>query len=105
LPTVTVLLGDNTSEMVTNLLTSVLPQMPGAKTLAVTVSDFEWAEVIFYEKEEGEKDGKRQEAEDDIWVSGEDEEPTYNPGDWVGVERDRRSAYLIIGALRSEGII
>jgi len=105
LPTVTVLLGDNTSEMVTNLLTSVLPQMPGAKTLAVTVSDFEWAEVIFYEKEEGENDEKMQEAEDDIWVSGEDEETVYKPGDWVGVERDRRSAYLIIGALRSEGII
>lgn len=105
LPTVTVLLGDNTSEMVTNLLTSVLPQMPGAKTLAVTVSDFEWAEVIFYEKEEGENGEKKQEAEDDIWVSGEDEETEYRPGDWVGVERDRRSAYLIIGALRSEGII
>ena len=105
LPTVTVLLGDNTSEMVTNLLTSVLPQMPGAKTLAVTVSDFEWAEVIFYEKEEGENDEKKQEVEDDIWASGEDEEPVYKPGDWVGVERDRRSAYLIIGALRSEGII
>ena len=91
--------------MVTNLLTAVLPQMPGAKTLAVTVSDFEWAEVIFYEKEEGENDEKRQEVEDDIWVSGEDEESGYKSGDWVGVERDRRSAYLIIGALRSEGII
>ena len=101
----TVLLGDNTSEMVTNLLTSVLPQMPGAKTLAVTVSDFEWAEVIFYEKEEGGNDEKKQDVEDDIWVSGEDEETAYKPGDWVGVERDRRSAYLIIGALRSEGII
>ena len=91
--------------MVTNLLTSVLPQMQGAKTLAVTVSDFEWAEVIFYEKEEGESGEKKEEAGDDIWVSGEDEENVYKPGDWVGVERDRRSAYLIIGALRSEGII
>ena len=91
--------------MVTNLLTSVLPQMPGAKTLAVTVSDFEWAEVIFYEKEEGESVEKKEGVEDDIWVSGEDEETVYKPGDWVGVERDRRSAYLIIGALRSEGII
>jgi len=105
LPTVTVLLGDNTSEMVTNLLTSVLPQIPGAKTLAVTVSDFEWAEVIFYDKEGGGGDERNVEAEDDIWVSGEDEETVYKPGDWVGVERDRRSAYLIIGALRSEGII
>lgn len=101
----TVLLGDNTSEMVTNLLTSVLPQMPGAKTLAVTVSDFEWAEVIFYEKEEGESKEKMEEVENDVWVSGEDEEVVHKPGDWVGVERDRRSAYLIIGALRSEGII
>ena len=91
--------------MVTNLLTSVLPQMPGAKTLAVTVSDFEWAEVIFYEKDEGESDEKKRGDDDDIWVSGEDEESVDRPGDWVGVERDRRSAYLIIGALRSEGII
>lgn len=91
--------------MVSNLLTSVLPQIPGAKTLAVTVSDFEWAEVISYEKEGGESDEKKQEVEDDVWVSGEDEEPVDKPGDWVGVERDRRSAYLIIGALRSEGII
>jgi len=105
LPTVTVLLGDNTSEMVTNLLTSVLPQIPGAKTLAVTVSDFEWAEVIFYENEEGENVEKKEDSEDDIWASGEDEETMFKPGDWVGVERDRRSAYLIIGALRSEGII
>ena len=79
--------------------------MPGAKTLAVTVSDFEWAEVIFYEKEEGESKEKMEEVENDVWVSGEDEEVVHKPGDWVGVERDRRSAYLIIGALRSEGII
>jgi hypothetical protein len=91
--------------MVTNLLTSVLPQIPGAKTLAVTVSDFEWAEVIFYENEEGENIEKKEGSEDDIWASGEDEETMFKPGDWVGVERDRRSAYLIIGALRSEGII
>ena len=79
----TVLLGDNTSEMVTNLLTSMLPQTLGAKTLAVTVSDFEWAEVIFYEKDEGDNGEKEQGVEDDIWVSGEDEETEYKPGDWV----------------------
>ena len=30
---------------------------------------------------------------------------SFGKTDWVGLDRDKRSAYLIIGALKSEGIL
>ena len=41
----------------------------------------------------------------DVFVYGDDDIPVKRRGDWTGVDRDRRSAYLIIGALKSEGIL
>jgi len=101
---------DGTSELVNGLLLSVLPNLPDAKTAAVTISDMQWEEVLWNREEEEEEQAKQEREnalspEDDIFVSDSDSLPTERRGDWVGVDRDRRSAYLIIGALRSEGIL
>ncbi|KAK2466234.1 hypothetical protein APHAL10511_001876 [Amanita phalloides] len=83
LPTLHSPMADGTSELLSNLLTSVLPNVRDAKTVAVTISDTQWEEVLW--DREGEISKKK--------------------GDWMGVDRDRRSAFLIMGALRSEGIL
>ncbi|KIJ70535.1 hypothetical protein HYDPIDRAFT_105279 [Hydnomerulius pinastri MD-312] len=98
---------DGTSELLSNLLLSVLPNIRDAKTVAVAVSDSQWEEVL-WDREEEEKLSREKEPRedpDDIFVTGDDGLTTQRRGDWVGVDRDRRSAFLIIGALRSEGIL
>ncbi|KAF8897560.1 hypothetical protein BD779DRAFT_387584 [Infundibulicybe gibba] len=95
-------IADGTSELLSNLLTSVLPNIRDAKTVAVTISDSQWEDVLW------DRDGPEvtlEEPNDDIYTYGDDETPERKGGDWVGVDRDRRSAYLIMGALRSEGIL
>ena len=42
---------------------------------------------------------------EDIYAFGDEDIAETKRGDWVGVDRDRRSAYLIMGALKSEGIL
>ncbi|KIY49221.1 hypothetical protein FISHEDRAFT_41103, partial [Fistulina hepatica ATCC 64428] len=111
---------DATSELLSNLLASLLPNIPGARTVAVTSSDAQWEDALWDREEEEEKmkreaqrtavkeksNGTSDENDDDIFVSPETHPiPDKLKGDWVGVARDRRSAFLIIGALRSEGIL
>jgi hypothetical protein len=99
---------DGTSELLSNLLTSVLPNIRDAKTVAVTISDSQWEEVLWdrEEEERGEQTKRVEEGVfDDIYVSNEQVRDVPVKGDWVGVDRDRRSAFLIIGALKSEGIL
>lgn len=108
-------IADGTSELLSNLLLSVLPNIRDAKTVAVTISDAQWEDVLWDREEEEETaKAKRKEAEDvkmkaadddDIYAWGHDDVLEKKKGDWVGVDRDRRSAYLIMGALRSEGIL
>ncbi|KAL1678534.1 hypothetical protein EV122DRAFT_211889 [Schizophyllum commune] len=43
-------------------------------------------------------------SDDDIFASPDDPEP-FSKYDWIGPERDRRSAFSIIMALRSEGLL
>ncbi|KAJ7283625.1 hypothetical protein C8J57DRAFT_1293087 [Mycena rebaudengoi] len=88
---------DGTSELLSNLLTSVLPNISDAKTVAVTISDMQW-------EDQKEKEIEEKQSEDDIYAWG-DEGVALRRKDWLGVNRDRRSAYLIIGGLRSEGIL
>lgn len=88
------------------MLTSVLPNIRDAKTVAVTISDNQWEDVLWdREEEEKSKNLKSSIAEDDIYAYGEENSSEKKRGDWDGVDRDRRSAYLIMGALRSEGIL
>ena len=88
---------------------SVLPNLPDAKTEAVTISDDQWEDVLWdRETEEQNKPTvvkQEPRSGDELFVSPEDDVPGHSKGDWSGVDRDRRSAYLIIGALRSDGLI
>lgn len=100
---------DGTSELLSNLLTSVLPNIREAKTVAVTISDSQWEEVL-WDREEEERQLSQEKAEseenpDDVYVFGDEGLASEKKGDWIGVDRDRRSAFLIIGALKSEGIL
>ncbi|KAK0230738.1 hypothetical protein IW262DRAFT_426508 [Armillaria fumosa] len=110
LPVLSSPLQDGTSELLSNLLTSILPNIRDAKTVAITISDSQWEDVLWNrEEEEKEKRSKEEREpvdEDDIYVYGDEEEDgKQQPRDWTGVDRDRRSAFLIMAALRSEGIL
>ncbi|TCD69692.1 hypothetical protein EIP91_006709 [Steccherinum ochraceum] len=104
---------DGSSELLSNLLTSVLPNIPAATIVAVTISAAQLEEVLWDREEEQAELQKSSEAEkaaddpDNIFVCGSDDRdtPKDQKGDWVGIDRDRISAFLIIGALRSEGIL
>jgi hypothetical protein len=93
------------SLLLSSLLVSVLPNVPGAKTEAVTISDDQWEDVLWDREADEKKAVNEEPVRDDIFVSPDDDEPGHSKGDWEGVDRDRRSAYLIIGALRSDGLI
>jgi len=96
------------SLLLSNLLVSVLPNVQGAKTEAVTISDDQWEDVL-WDREADEQRTANQEFSgneiEDIFVTAKDDGSSHSKGDWGGVDRDRRSAYLIIGALRSDGLI
>lgn len=98
---------DGTSELLSNMLLSVLPNIGDAKTVAVAVSDSQWEEVLWDREEEERQNCEiiSPENSDGIFVTGDEGLPHQKRGDWVGVDRDRRSAFLIIGALKSEGIL
>lgn len=108
---------DGTSELLSNLLTSLLPRVPDAKTVAVTIPPGQWDEVLYSgdstepEAEGAHENTKRSDEDevqeeiiDDLHVHGVP--PSRGrKGDWQGVDRDRRAAFLIIGALKSEGLL
>ena len=91
-----------------NFIMSMLPHFDDAKIVAITISDSQWQEVPSEYEDENEKESTTKKVvphEDSIYISGEDTQPVAKKGDWIGVERDRRSAYLIVGGLRMEGMI
>lgn len=90
--------------MLSNLLTSVLPHMRDAKTVAVTISDTQWEDVLWDREEGGDEKGETMKTES-VYVCGDEDVSSKRKGDWTGIDRDRRSAYLIMGALKSEGIL
>jgi hypothetical protein len=97
------------SELLSSLLLSVLPNVPDARTEAVTISDDQWDDVL-WDRDADEQTKTMQESvgkgeEDGLFVSAEDDAPSHSKGDWAGVDRDRRSAFLIIGALKLDRVI
>ncbi|KAF9009037.1 hypothetical protein BDQ17DRAFT_1398141 [Cyathus striatus] len=97
---------NGTSEMLSNLILSILPNVRDAKTVAVTISDTQWEDVLWEREEEGKDDATTSpKPENEVYSCGFEDIPDIKRGDWVGIDRDRRSAYLIVGALRSEGIL
>lgn len=88
-------------------MTSILPIIRDAKTVAVTISDAQWEEVL-WDREEEDKSLKNQAPEskdNNPYAWDADDITDWKQGDWVGVDRDQRSAFLIVGALRSEGLL
>jgi hypothetical protein len=109
-PTMSSQESSGSSQLLSSLLLSVLPNVRGAKTEAVTISDDQWEDVL-WDREADEQRTRTEEGigntgeGDDIYVLPDRDVPVHSKGDWAGVDRDRRSAYLIIGALRSDGLI
>ncbi|KAF8591406.1 hypothetical protein K439DRAFT_1326636, partial [Ramaria rubella] len=105
---------DGTSELLSNLLTSLLPRVPDARTVAVTIPPGQWEEVLYSgELAEDEIEGEGQQfGQDEIQEEVLDGVYIYGvppsrrrKRDWQGIDRDRRAAFLIIGALKSEGLL
>lgn len=103
---------DGTQELLSNLLISILPNVRDAKTVAVTISGSVWEDTLWDREQEEEKmqaealaQSSVKDEEENIYVCGDEDIPTFRQGDWIGVDRDRRSAFLIIGALKSEGLL
>jgi hypothetical protein len=86
-------------------LTSVLPNIPDAKTVAVTISDAQLEEVLWDREAEERGDKEIIVDTEDIYAFDDEALSRKTDNDWIGVQRDRRSAYLIMGALKSEGIL
>ena len=111
---------DETSEMLSNLLTSILPNVPNARTVAVTISEAQWDEVL-WKRDQPTVDFKSVDQRDALTsdICGHENSDILlyetdvvndipsnsSKTDWIGLDRDKRSAYLIIGALKSEGIL
>lgn len=96
------------SPLLSSLLVSVLPNVPGAKAEAVTISDEQWEDVLWDREADEQRTVNEESAgneKEEIFVTPKEDGLIRSKGDWAGVDRDRRSAYLIIGALRSDGLI
>lgn len=102
-------------DLLSNLLISILPNTPSAAPGhpsapgGVFIDDMLWKEVLWNtdDKEDKEAKNSRSSNESDNIFSYEDEEDpsVKQPGDWTGTDRDRRSSFLIISSLRSEGLL
>ncbi|KAI0732884.1 hypothetical protein C8Q72DRAFT_71009 [Fomitopsis betulina] len=99
--------GEGRSELLSDFLASVIPLLPDSEIWTVAVSDDMWAEVLAGLEEEDveeEAQNKSDEDDDEIFVPS-DFLPSARKTDWLGVNRDKRSAYLIQGALKGEALI
>jgi len=106
LPVLHSAIADGTSELLSNLLTSILPNVRDAKTVAVTISDAQWEDVL-WDRDDGKflNKAEAKEENNDPYAWDDTDVADWRQGDWVGVDRDQRSAFLIVGALRSEGLL
>ena len=84
----------------------MLPDVKNAAPVAVTVDDTQWAEVHWNCNEPIKSTTTSSQIDNDVFAYETEEDPSQKQsGDWTGVERDRRSAFLIVGALRPEGML
>ncbi|KAG6844904.1 hypothetical protein H0H87_002603 [Tephrocybe sp. NHM501043] len=90
---------DGTSELLSNLLTSILPNIKDAKTVAVTISDSQWDDVL-WDREQEEKNVNSTEGKEtsenleDIYAYGDEDIPEKKDKDWVGIDRDRSATVI-----------
>jgi len=90
------------------LLASILPNNKDARTVLVTVTDEQWEEILWDREEEVNKrlEGRQENVlQDDPHAWDDDEVKEWKPNGWVGIDRERRSAFLILGATRSESLV
>ena len=97
---------EGTPELLSNMLIAMLPEVKNAAPVAVTVDETQWAEVHWNCKEVIAKPNEDNKEVDEVFAYETEEDPSQKQsGDWTGIERDRRSAFLIVGALRPEGML
>jgi hypothetical protein len=97
-------------ELLTNLLTSILPPIDAAiKIELVDVDELQWSDVLWTNEEQEDEDSiiaDKGEDDDDIYAyEDEPDSRDRQRGDWTGADRDLRSAFLITGSLKMDGII
>ncbi|KAF7332237.1 Protein-serine/threonine kinase [Mycena kentingensis (nom. inval.)] len=80
--------GDGTSELVSNLLTSILPIGPDARAVAITISDAQWEDVLWDGEPEPEEVA---ENEEDVYA-WDDATPRVvsKKRDWFGIHQYQR---------------
>jgi hypothetical protein len=67
------------------------------------MSETQWEDSMYAREDPVSDTGEMR--TDDIYVVGHEDIPENKRGDWVGLDRERRSAFVILGALRSEGLL
>lgn len=67
------------------------------------MSETQWEDSM-YAREDPNEESEEMKT-DDIFVVGHEDIPESKRGDWLGLDRERRSAFVILGALRSEGLL
>jgi len=98
----------STPPLLANMIASLLPAVEEAKIVSITMGDAQWEDVLWdREALRTQRETKQSEPEDpdDPYLWDGPEVKSSKPNDWTGLHRDRRSAYMIIGALRSEGLL
>ncbi|KAH8830511.1 hypothetical protein DL96DRAFT_1593228 [Flagelloscypha sp. PMI_526] len=113
-----VLAGGNIKGMLVEVEYLPVPRVPGESFEAQLLSDMlttvlptNQRDAILADDEVAGNDMAQQQSQDDddedLYVYGDDQQEISRDkhGDWTGVERDKRSAYLVIGALQQERII
>lgn len=90
-----------------NMLSAVLPAVEDAAYAEdVIVDDVQWAEIHWNVSEASKSTTDATQADDDVFAYESEEDPSLRQlGDWTGIDRDRRSAFLIVGTLRPEGML
>lgn len=99
---------EETPQLMSNFILSVLPPSAVGALVAVAVGDAQWEDVLWDREEhfKGTKDPVGSaEGNNDPYAWDCDDINGAEKSHWVGVDRDQRSAYLIVGALRSETLL
>lgn len=93
---------------ISGLLSSSVPNVRDARLTVVTMSDEHWADALWDSDADDMPTMQKQASTDedaDLYCTlGEDDKEEHR-NDWIGIARDRRSAYLILGSLKSDGLI
>lgn len=111
--------------LVPSFLAALTPPSAAGKVITIRIEDFQWEEILRFkltptetesepvlgdhkmEEDEQPKDNNYDDNDndDDIYEYADEVDSATQRGDWTGVERDRRAAFLMWGALKTEGLL